>query len=151
MFFSSGLLSPVDCSGSVWYSSSFSKENLPSKTTCGALCFLAPLLDTVSSVCEILYLAEDIFRKRQDLFLKKNATEQLTYNVMRDIPENLFPYLEHTKHLASTSDGADNHMHAIVKLILKKYFVLRLKKAFKDQKKVGEGNRLHRLRIFKGD
>ena len=101
------------------------------------------------SVCNLLFVAEDIFRKRQDLFLKKNAKEQLTYHVMRDLPEDLFPSLE--EHFVASSDGPDNHPITITKLVLKKYFATRLKKAFKDQRKVSEGNRLHRLRIFKGD
>ena len=102
------------------------------------------------STCTLTYLAEQIFRKHQRFVYEKTAVQKYIIEVLHELPSNLFPSLKENNHLTSTSDGADNHYFALIKLILNKYFRLRIKKVLKDQQKSQEGNKIHRLRIFKG-
>ena len=102
------------------------------------------------SLCALLNTAEVVFRKRLHHINDKLATEKLAYCTLKELPDNLFPTLTNVSHSICTSDGENNHVLTIIRLILKKYFVLRIKKVLKDKKKDQDGNRIHRLRIFKG-
>ena len=114
------------------------------ETSTKGLCFPS------GSICTLTYLAEKLFRKYQKLIYEKSAVQLYILKVLEELPSNLFPSLQANNHLTSTSDGADNHYFGLIRLILKKYFSLRIKKVLKDQQKSQEGNRIHRLRIFKG-
>ena len=99
-------------------------------------------------------MAEKIFRKveleQRFLIDRKNAIDHLVYFTMCDLQKDLFPGLQESKHYIATSFGAspDNHMFSIIRLILKKFFALRLKKAKKAY--LESGNIIQRNRIFKG-
>ena len=122
------------------------------------------------SLCKVIFLAEKIFRKveKEQRFLidRKNANDQLVYFTMSELQDGLyrdqskdsvqmeqnklFLDLESSKHYITTSFGAspDNHMFSFIKLILRKFFALRIKKSKKDHLKTG--NMIHRTRIFSG-
>ena len=106
------------------------------------------------SLCRLIFLAEKIFRKveleQRFLIDRKNAIDHLVYFTMCDLQQDLFLELQESKHYIVTSFGAspDNHMFSFIRLILKKFFALRIKKFKKTQ--LESGNVLQRTRIFKG-
>ena len=99
-------------------------------------------------------MAEKIFRKveleQRCLINKVNANDHLVYFTMCELQNDLFLELQESKHYIVTSFGAspDNHMFSFIRLILKKFFALRIKKFKKTQ--LESGNILQRTRIFKG-
>ena len=123
-------------------------------------------------MCRLIFLAEKIFRKVQIeqcvLLDRKNAIDLLVYFTMEEIsdmienknrnPEigidtdkdNFFLELQSTKHYITSSfgDSPDNHMFSFMRIILKKFFAMRIKKAKKDQ--LLSGNYIQRTRIFTG-
>ena len=62
-----------------------------------------------------------------------------------------FPSLSND-HLYHTSRDFDNHYTKMMKLILQKYFALRIRKVLNDihYQKRQDGNKIQRLRIFAG-
>ena len=106
------------------------------------------------SLCKLIFLAEKIFRKveleQRFLIDKKNAIDHLVYFTMCDLQKDLFLELQESKHYIVTSFGAspDNHMFSFIRLILKKFFALRIKKAKKTY--LESGNIIQRTRVFKG-
>ena len=122
------------------------------------------------SLCKVIFLAEKIFRKveKEQRFIldRKNANDQLVYFTISELQDGLyrdqskdsvqmeqnklFLDLESSKHYITSSLGAspDNHMFSFIKLILRKFFALRIKKCKKDQ--LETGNIIQRTRIFSG-
>ena len=122
------------------------------------------------SLCALIFLAEKIFRTAtqtshdpENLQLSRhnatsstgvvsiinrdNALDHLTYITLYEAPKDLFISLQLSGHCDATSFGLDNHMVLFMRLILKKFFALRIKKLKKDQ--LQSGNQIHRTRIFK--
>ena len=79
------------------------------------------------------------------------AIKRLPPNVLGDPETKLFPLLQESKHYLETSFGVDDHFYSIIRLILKKFFVMRIKKSLNDRSlDKGSGNFLMRLRAFQG-
>lgn len=126
------------------------------------------------SLCKLIFLAEKIFRdysahqfelkydkKSKKLILEdlnkseiyqEKVIDKLIYEVVKQMPNDLFPTLQKNKHAFLTSLGAENHFISIIKLMLKKFFALRVKKKLKDRAfaKKDSGNFLQRSRIVQG-
>ena len=101
------------------------------------------------SLCSLLYGAEKVIRKSNDVISRKNAPALLLHRGLLTLDASLFSDLQ-LAHSMDTADGTENHYISLVHLVLKKYIALRLKKIHKDSatKKKSAGNYLHRSRIF---
>ena len=108
------------------------------------------------SVQKLAFFAEKLFRKNSSIIHDVNAVDRLIYFTLdegSEILKTLFPLLQNLKHYISTTTtfGPDDHVFLIIRMFLKKFFSLRIKKVLKDMKflKSQDGNSIHRLRIFK--
>lgn len=106
------------------------------------------LLYPSGSLCNLLFHAENVIRKNEHIYVKKNAPDLLLNKCLSDL-ECTFLKI-HGLHAMETSVGAENHFNCVTRLVLKKYVNLRLKKIMQDYKnnKQQKGNYIHRTRIF---
>ena len=128
------------------------------------------------SLCSLIFLAEKIYRsfsvydqlevwnKKEKCYevvntnnasiYEKNIIQKMIICTMKRLPKDLFPSLINSKHHIVTSFGFENHLYSISRLILQKFFALRIKKTLQDRNlkfKTKSGNAIHRHRVHCGD
>ena len=99
----------------------------------------------------MLYLCEMTVRRNANYLHAANIEEQILVQVLSKVrTQEIFTELS-TTHAIDTSEGADNDYLNLIRLVTKKFIVLRIKKFCKDEAlERSHGNSISRLRIFSG-
>ena len=108
------------------------------------------------SLCSLLFICEKVFRRHYNpnRLNQLDVDQKLLHEVLTEINLNtIFPLL--ADHAMETADGLDNHCINLIRMICRKYLILKTKKVVQDRAirlKIGgkDGHDMHRNRVHIG-